>query len=182
MRIPFVLEVKIEMTTEEFLHSSDFALIMDELMQTKACEAAEKFLDSIRQEDGSIKPADRVDPSQIHSIQDMIRGGGLYGLRLLAKEQKSKNTNKKNKRFWEYIYGLIEQSSEGKDRTSLYDIVMHELELRNILEDEQAVSDKLQQRGIRKRNRATIEEFMNRAVANYFEHFNCHYLYRITNK
>lgn len=160
------------MEIKEFLNSAEFRLIMDETMQKTACETVDALVSAIERKNW-------VDPAQIHSIQDIVRAGGVRGLRRLAESQKDKTTKEKNKAFWTFVHSLINESTEAKyGKSTLYTCIEQELQKRKFLRDPESASDKPEQRKIRRQNRTLIDEAIDKALSTYFEHFNCHYLYK----
>lgn len=160
------------METKEFLESFELQLLADEELRMAACQAVKHYL-------SSIEAKNRVDPSQIHAIQDTIRAGGLTALRQLAKNQKEKNTKENNKGFWTFIHSLISDTPELKyGNFSLYLFLQDQLQKREILKEPASKSGKIDQRNIKKQNRALIDQAVDSLLGIYFEHFNCHYLYR----
>ncbi|MBW1987364.1 MAG: hypothetical protein JRI50_09115 [Deltaproteobacteria bacterium] len=156
------------MTIDDYLDSEDFLLFLDETLRQQACQAVDFFLE--RNE-----PAAKT---QLYSIPAMIQAKGLEGLNKLTKKQKEKNTNQTNKQFWEFVRTLIDVSGGQPPPFSLVSLVRQELTNNNLLDNEARVSEKAEQKKIRKANRNLTIKVMERALPVYFEHFNCHYFYK----
>jgi len=154
------------MTLDDFILSTEFILFQDEKLRRHACQAVEQF-------NNNYEP---VDKSQLHSIPSAIQASGLTALKKLAENQKQKNTNIKNKKFWEFIYELIFKIPEPE--FSMRKCIRNELEQLHLLLDERSADGNVEVKRIRKENKAKIEKTINHALPIYFEHFNCHYFYR----
>ena len=164
------------MEIEDFINASEFQMAVDETFRNEACETVDAYLNET---DAGL----RVRHSQIHSIQDTIRANGLRGLRELAEEQVAKNTKRENQQFWEFVHSLISRDGEPRyGKTSLHALVKKELEKKGMLEDPASVSKRPEQKRIRNHNRALVDEAMDSALATYFEHFCCHYLYKTAHR
>ncbi len=153
------------MSLEAYIDSDDFRLFIDEALRQNACRAVEKFFDDY----------EPVKNSQLHSIPIVIQSGGFTELRKLAENQKNKNTKEKNKKFWGFIYDLI--VADPGTEFSLRSFIQKQLQIQGLLKDETGISDKKEQKQIRKVNKALIDEIVERVLPIYFEHFNCHYFY-----
>jgi hypothetical protein len=153
------------MSLESYIKSDDFRLFTDEPLRQNACRAVEKFLNDY----------DAVNNSQLHSIPIVIQGGGFTALRDLAENQKKKNTKEKNKKFWEFLYDLI--AANPGDDFSLRSFIQQQPRIQGLLKDETKVSDKKEQKQIRKANKELIDKVIEQVLPIYFEHFNCHYFY-----
>lgn len=154
------------MTLEEYIISFDFLQFQDEQLRQNACEAVERFL----------RDNEPVKNAQLHSIPLMIRARGISGLKDLTEKQKSKNTHKENKAFWEFVSELI-LTYPGPDY-SLRRFIHKELATRGLLDNETEASDEKEQKRIRKANKLIVEKVRDHMLAIYFEHFNCHYFYK----
>jgi hypothetical protein len=153
------------MTLDEYLTNDTFRHFQDEILLEQACLAVDDFL-----KDNSPTPK-----AQIYAISSIIQAEGLPGLKHLAKSQSEKNTNDTNKAFWGYIRDLL----EGETPISLKSVIKQELLKRGLIQDDASISDRTEQRRIRKINKEVTEEVTNSVIAVYFEHFVCHYRYKI---
>ncbi|QTA92055.1 hypothetical protein [Desulfonema magnum] len=153
------------MSSKAYIKSDAFRLFLDEPLRRNACEAVEKFLDSHA----------HIDNVQLHSIPSVIQGGGTKGFKDLVENQKKKNTKAKNKKFWEFLDDLV-FASPGPE-FSLRSFIRQQSGVQELLRDETRVSEKREQKQIRKANRALVDEIMKHVLPIYFEHFNCHYFY-----
>jgi hypothetical protein len=156
------------MSIEDYLASKDFLLFQDEILHRNACLAVEYFLDNHAP----------VDKTQLFSIPTVIQAGGLSCLQYLAENQAKKNINKKNRVFWSFVLSLLsDDPGTTPPEFALYVLVQKEPRIRDFLEDEKSATERSAQRRIRKANRKIVEQAMERSLATYFEHFNCHYFY-----
>lgn len=153
------------MTLDEYLKNDAFHFFQDEILLAKACLDVDEFL----------KSNSPTKKSQIYSIPPILQAEGLAGIRHLAKSQSEKNTNDTNKAFWGFIRNLL----EGESPMSLRFVIKSELLERGLIQDDESISDKTEQKRIRKINKEATEEVTNSVIAVYFEHFVCHYLYKI---
>lgn len=157
------------MTIDEYITSDDFLLFKDKTIYICACEAVDKFLQDN-------KP---VKNSQLHSIQTVIQAAALKGLDHLSANQIKKNTHDENKSFWNFVRGLLFEVTAGEPPSySLHSQVKTELSNRSYLLDEGS-TDKIEQKRARRANKDTVNRVMDQALSVYFEHFICHYFYRI---
>ena len=150
---------------ENIVSSKAFLLFLDEKLRKNACNAADKFLSGNRP----------VKNTQLQAILPVVQANGLSALKDLAEQQRNKNTNERNRKFWEFIHGLViaEQGSEF----SLRSMIKDHPDVRKLLKDEGATSERLEQRRIRRENRDLIDTLVDRVLPVYFEHFTCHYFY-----
>ncbi|KPA19003.1 hypothetical protein MHK_000781 [Candidatus Magnetomorum sp. HK-1] len=155
------------MNVESYLKSDDFFLIVDETLRQHACKAVETFLEK----------NEPVKKKQLHAITTAIEGNGFKALQELIKNQKDKNTKKKNKLFWTFLNDYIIDKQKS-DFLPLFVFLQTQPVIKDMLEDESSVSDKKEKKDIRKRNKKKIETIMNKVILIYFEHFNCHYFYK----
>ncbi|MDM8525790.1 hypothetical protein QUF80_20655 [Desulfococcaceae bacterium HSG8] len=153
------------MSLETYFKSDEFRLFLDQPLRQNACNAVEKYLDSHA----------HIDNVQLHSIPNVIQGGGIAGFRDLVENQKKKNSKAKNKKFWEFLYDLI-FATPGPE-FSLRSFIAAQPRIQDLLDDETKVSEKKEQKRIRKSNKALLEEAIAHVLPIYFEHFNCHYFY-----
>jgi len=153
-------------TLKNYLLSEEFSEFKDVKLRQNACQAVERFL----------KDFVPVQRSQLYASPSAIQAGGLAALRKLTDNQKQKNTNIKNKKFWEFIYELIFKIPEPE--FSMRKCIRNELEQLHLLLDERSADGNVEVKRIRKENKAKIEKTINHALPIYFEHFNCHYFYR----
>ncbi|CAN2041391.1 hypothetical protein GMMP15_440009 [Candidatus Magnetomoraceae bacterium gMMP-15] len=157
---------------ENYFKSEDFLHFQDKILRENAYKAAERFIAERFIHD--YKP---VKNGQLHSISVIIQGSNLSGLKDLIENQKKKNTKEINKQFWEFIHKLIFDIPGSS--FSLRSILKTELENQKLLQDETGVSEeKLKLKQVRKNNKRLIDEFLNRVLLIYFEHFNNHYFYK----
>ena len=157
------------MSIDEYLDSEDFLLFKDKTLYVYACEAVDEFL----------KNNDPVKNSQLHSIQTIIQAAALKGLDHLSENQIKKNTHEENKSFWNFVRGLLFEVTAGEPPSySLRFKVESELTKKNFLLDEGS-PEKIEQRKARRSNKDAVNRVMDKALSVYFEHFNCHYFYRI---
>ncbi len=154
------------MLIDSYLKSHDFLLYIDEALRKNACQAVEKFL-----EDNA--PIDNV---QLHSIPSVIQSGGLNQLKKLTENQIKKTTKAKNRKFWEFVFEII-FADPGSDFSLRY-IIKNHPRIREYLNDEESVSEKKEQKKIRKENKMLTDRVINYVLPVYFEHFNCHYFYK----
>jgi len=155
------------MTLNEYLKSAKFQAVQDEALRDAALRAAENIL----REHVAVKR------HQLHAIPSIIQGAGLLGLREMAQKQKEKNSNSKNKAFWSAIDDLLSATSVSE--VSLYRFLQTLLLESHFVESEETSADKNTQKQIRRRNKVIIEGVMDDILDVYFEHFNCHYFFKI---
>ena len=148
------------------INTHDFHLVLDEALRQNACQAVEHFL----------KDNQPVKNAQLHGISGVVQAKGLSGLRQLIENQKSKNTKKENRAFWEFMADVI-LKSPGPE-FSLRAFLQSQPQVMALLEDETGVSENREKRKIRRANKAIIDQIMEQALQIYFEHFNCHYFYK----
>ncbi|WP_028324730.1 hypothetical protein [Desulfatirhabdium butyrativorans] len=148
------------------IDGAQWAYFVDEPLREKAIAFAEHLL-----EEGI-----RVKRHQLHSIPTAIQAGGLKELLRLAKKQAERET--RNKTFWLNIRDHIDDS-RSQDKSTLYHTVRTALLGWGKIEDEETVSDDVRKKQIRKQNRKVIEAVMDDVVNTYFEHFRCHYSFRL---
>lgn len=153
------------MTLDEYLTNDAFRYFQDEILHEQACLAVDEFL----------KDNNPTQKAQIYAIPSIIQAEGLPGIKRLAKSQSEKNTNDTNKAFWGFIRDLV----EGETTISLRSVARQELFKRGLIQDDASISDKIEQKKIRKINKDITEKVMVSVIAVYFEHFVCHYLYKI---
>lgn len=153
------------MSIKTYIESDEFRLFLDESLRQNACNAVEKFLDS----------HEHIDNVQLHSIPGVIQGGGMAGFKDLVEKQKMRNTKLKNKKFWEFLHGLV-FATPGSEY-SLRSFIAAQPRIQDLLKDETEASDKKGQKQIRKANKVLVEEVITYVLPIYFEHFNCHYFY-----
>ncbi len=153
---------------KDYLDSADFQLFMDETLRANACRAVENYC----------QVGDPVDTGQIRPIDSVIQAGGYEGLRTLVRRQREKNTKKKNKMFWNYIFDHVYNPS-GKDPDSFLAMMREKLGQR--LEDEN-VENRRERNRIKKENKALVNAAINKVLPVYFEHFCCHYLFYVNRK
>ncbi|MFZ5570172.1 MAG: hypothetical protein ACOZF0_07195 [Thermodesulfobacteriota bacterium] len=151
----------------DFLFSQDFEMFMDEALRIEAIKAVDAII---------CKSEKAISRHQLHSIPSVIQGAGLSGLKHLVKKQKEKNINNVNKDFWLEIDGLL--SDTGGSAISLFRFLKTYLLERGLIENEDHLQDKNDQKQVRKRNKDLVEMVMSRILGIYFEHFNCHYYYK----
>lgn len=156
-------------TLAEYLDSPDFGRFADETLRTAACEAVNAYLD----EQGVEKAAD---PHQLYTLQGVVAGTGLGGLRNLAAKQKERNTSKKNQAFWAFLAERIAENSPRED--AFFSMVRTELETRGLLADE-AAGEKKEQKDARRANRDRVDYALGRALPVLVEHFVCDYAYEV---
>jgi len=157
------------MELTEYLKSKDFLLFQDEALRNEACKAVQHYLKKAQ------RPAEKA---QLYSIPSVIRAGGRATLEKLAKNQAEKNTKLENKAFWQFLLDLL-FNLEPPDFALRHFLRQHLSNL-GFLESETAQGlTKPEQRQIRKANRAKVDLVMDSLLAVYFEHFNCHYFYRL---
>ncbi len=153
------------MAVDEYFSSHDFVVFQDESLRDEAVRAVDTILSG----------AAPVRRSQLYAITAVTRGAGLAGLRKLAERQKEKNTKKENEAFWSHLNDLL--SAGSKSSPSLFLFLRSVLLQRGVIEDENRIEAKIEQRQTRKRNKVLIEAFMEHVIEVYFEHFTCHYFY-----
>ncbi len=153
------------MSIETYINSDEFRFFLDEPLRQNACQAVEAFFNDFT-------PVNNV---QLHSVPTVIQAGGLKALKDLMENQKKKNTKEINQKFWEFLYNLF-FGNPGPE-FSLRSFIEAQPRVQGLLEDETNVSDKKEQKQIRKANKAKVEEIMAQVLPVYFEHFNCHYFY-----
>lgn len=151
------------MTFEEYLVSPSFRLFKDEALRAVAIQAVEKIL-------AKTSPVKR---HQLYSIAAAIQGEGYQALADMARKQKEKNTNARNKAFWNEMDGILAKTSVSE--ISLFNFVKAKLLELGFIEGEDNSQDKKEQKQVRKRNNRLVEIAMDRILSVYFEHFNCHY-------
>lgn len=156
------------MELSDYLESQAFFLFMDEDLRREASKAVEQFFRR------TLKPADKA---QLYSIPSIIQAGGRSALERLARKQMEKNTKPENKAFWQFIFDLL-FNADPPDFALRYYLQQH-LAALGFLQEDTAGSTKPEQRQIRKANRAKIESVIDTLLPVYFEHFNCHYFFRL---
>jgi hypothetical protein len=152
-------------TYEEYVHSPDFRRFLDETLHEAALSAATELATN----------SETSSKHQLHSINSVIKGAGLKGIRTLAESQKNKSTNEKNRAFWSKVSDII-QGDENKEH-SLKKLLKSHLNGLGYLESEVGIT-KASSKAVRKMNSGKIDEFTNTIIEVYFEHFVCHYLYQ----
>lgn len=158
------------MTVESYLSSREFLRFQDEDLRHHACGLADRFLEG----------NDPVDKSQLHAIPTAIQAGGYPELKRLVEKQRSKNTKTKNKAFWGFLFShVVNLPGEAE---SLPARVREELAGKGLLQDEDAVAEKKERNRIKKENKGAMEAVLNGLLGVYFEHFNCHYFYRLAGR
>ena len=162
------------MTMNNYIDSADFLLLQDKKLRTFACNTVDYFLENYVP----------VKSSQMISIPSIIQGGGFAGLKDLIEKQKSKNTNKHNKRFWEFMHQLINDVSVPG--ISLHKFVIDELrDIKDdsgmpVLDNESDYSEKREKKKVRNGNKKKVDDVIIGLIKTFFEHFNCHYFYKTT--
>lgn len=156
------------MTLEDYLVSDDFQRFQDETLYLQACQAVEAYLNGHEK---------RATKSQLYAIPAVIQGGGLSGLRTLGKSQKEKNTKEVNKKFWEFLYSLVDKTGEPP-AFSLVACVREELMIRGLWQDETGVTEKIEQKRLKKENQKLLDAVVEESLAVYFEDFTCQYFYQ----
>lgn len=154
------------MTLDEYLSSPAFQQFQDENLHKEAVRAADNILER----------TDAVKSHQLYAIPAVIQGGGLEGIVELASKQKEKNSNTKNKAFWTEIAAILSKTDSSE--VSLFHFLKSVLLERGLIENEEQVQDRKEQKQLRKRNRSLVEIVMERLLGVYFEHFICHYFYK----
>lgn len=155
------------MSISEYAESHAFRLFCDERLRQHACQSVELFLEKHT----------AVKKSQLHPIPSVIQAKGLSGLESLTDNQKTKNTKQENKEFWEFIHNLI-VANPGPD-FSLRTFLKKEPEISQLFEDETKSEVKTEQKSIKKANKKILDTIINQILSTYFEHFNCHYFYKV---
>jgi hypothetical protein len=160
------------MELNDYIKSDNFLLLQDKKLRTFACNSVDYFLDNYMP----------VRNTQLISIPSIIQGAGLEGLRKLIDQQKSKNTNKHNKKFWEFMHQFIIEEPESS--ISLRQFVIDELKDKTddtgkpVLDNESNYSEKIEKRKARKENKNRVEFVIKELIEPFFEHFNCDYSYK----
>lgn len=142
-----------------------FLLFLDEALRQNASQAAELFL----------KKNEPIKNAQLHAIPTVIQAKRFSGLKLLIETQKSKNTKKENKSFWEFMGDVI--LTDPGPEFSLRAFLLKQPEVIALLQQETASLEKREQKKIRKANRAILDQMIEDVLQVYFEHFICHYSY-----
>nr|CBX31247.1 hypothetical protein N47_E47590 [uncultured Desulfobacterium sp.] len=153
------------MPADEYIESEGFRLFLDETIRQNACNAVELFL----------KDNKPIKNAQLNAIPPAIQARGFSGLKDLIENQKGKDTKPENKAFWEFLNNII--LAQPGSEFSLRQIIQNELKAHNLLTEETMSHDKIEQKKIRKANKAIVDEVLNHSIAIYFEHFNSHYFY-----
>lgn len=160
------------MVIDKYLNSTRFLIFQDKELRIFACNTVDYFLDNYKQVKGS----------QLSSIPAITQAGGLKELKRLCDQQRSKNTNERNKAFWDFLHSVIFDDTDSGN--SLRRFVVKELsEYRDesgtaIFDDEANYSDKIGKKKTRKENNNMVDKAMSELINIFFEHFTCHYFYK----
>ncbi|MBI2470386.1 MAG: hypothetical protein HYV59_03985 [Planctomycetes bacterium] len=160
------------MAIDKYLTSKRFLIFQDKELRVFACNMVDCFLDKFKQVKGS----------QLNSIPAIIQAGGLNELKKLCDQQRSKNTNERNKAFWDFLHSVIFDDADSGN--SLRRCVVKELSGyrdasgSGIFDDEASHSDKIGKKKARKENNSLVDKAVNELIGTFFEHFNCHYFYK----
>jgi hypothetical protein len=155
------------MTLEKYLKSDAFLRFQDETLRYNACKAVERFL----------KNHEGIKKAQLYSLFTTIQAGGYGELSRLIEKQKEKNFSTKIKEFWLFLYDQV-VSSTGPDE-GLREVLRRELDKNGFLENENGDLSKAERNRIKKQNKQAIEAGLKAVLSVYFEHFNCHYFYKM---
>ncbi|MCR4289102.1 MAG: hypothetical protein NUV86_02430 [Candidatus Scalindua sp.] len=161
-----------KMTTNNYMHFVKSLLLQDKKLRTFACDTVDYFLKNYMP----------VKNTQLNSIPSIIQGAGLDGLKKLIDQQKSKNTNKRNKMFWEFMHQLINEESETT--ISLRKFVIDELRDKTddsgkpALDNESDYSEKREKKRVKNENKKRVDTVITELIKPFFEHFNCDYSYK----
>ena len=154
------------MPINKYLASYDLLRFQDEQLKENACNTVDLFL----------KNNTPIRNAPLHTIAFIIQTKDLPGLKDLIINQKNKDTKKdEDKAFWGLLNDLI--LAQPGPEYSLSQIIQNELKVHNLLMEESAMQDKIEQKKIKKANKAIVNEVLNQSLAIYFEHFNSHYFY-----
>ncbi len=161
------------MVIDNYLNSLRFLRFQDKELRIFASGLVDHFLENHLPAKGT----------QLNSIPATIQACGLSGLKTLINNQKSKNTNEKNKDFWGFLHDVVcDDTTESEN--SLRRFVVEELSKYRdesgtaIFDNEENYSDKVGKKKARKENNKIVEGVLNELVKPFFEHFNCHYSYK----
>lgn len=161
------------MVIDNYLKSPRFLRFQDKELRIFASGLVDYFLENYLSVKGT----------QLNSIPAIIQAYGFRGLKELIDNQRSKNTNEKNKKFWGFLHDVVcDDTTESEN--SLRRFVVKELsEYRDesgtaIFDNEKDYSDKVGKKKARKENNKIAERVLNEMLKVFFEHFNCHYSYK----
>lgn len=161
------------MVIDNYLNSLRFLRFQDKELRIFASGLVDHFLENHLPAKGT----------QLNSIPAIIQAYGLRGLKELIDNQRSKNTNEKNKAFWQFLHNVVcDDTTESKN--SLRRFVVEELSKHRdesgtaILDDDANYSDKVGKKKARRENNKAVERVLNELIKAFFEHFNCHYSYK----
>ncbi len=161
------------MGIDNYLKSSRFLLFQDKELRIFASGLVDHFLENYLPVKGT----------QLNSIPAIIQARGLAGLKELINNQRSKNTNVKNRDFWGFLHNVVCEDTTNSEN-SLRRFVVKELSTyrdesgKVIFDNEDNYTDKVDKRRARKENNKIMEGVLNELIKPFFEHFNCHYSYR----
>uniref|UniRef100_A0A7C4MM61 Uncharacterized protein n=1 Tax=Desulfatirhabdium butyrativorans TaxID=340467 RepID=A0A7C4MM61_9BACT len=154
------------MEQERLLNSDAFAGFIDETLRQQAIAFAEKLIDS----------EIRVKRHQLYSIPSAIQAGGLKEIQELVKKQAEKDN--RNTEFWKAIQAHIAQNTPD-GRTGLFHIVRIFLSENGFLPSEDAVQNPSEKKQLQRKNKEIVNQVIDQVLQVYFEHFGCHYFFRI---
>lgn len=161
------------MVIDNYLKSSRFLSFQDKELRIFASGLVDHFLEKHLSVKGS----------QLNSIPAIIQACGFTGLKNLINNQRSKNTNVKNKDFWGFLHSVVcDDTTDSK--ISLRRFVVNELSTYSnesgtaIFDNEENYTDKVGKKKARKENNKIVERVLSELINAFFVHFNCHYSYK----
>jgi len=157
------------MTVSDYLASDEFRRFQDETLHRLACQAVETYLHD---------HAEKAAKTQLHAIPAVIQAGGLSALNSLGVNQQDKNTKQVNKKFWTFLLSLIDKTGAAP-AYALASGVREELSRQGLWQDDAGITDKNEKNRLKKVNQHHLEAVLEASLPIYFEHFTCHYFYRL---
>lgn len=161
------------MVIDNYLKSPRFLRFQDKELRIFASGLVDYFLENYLSVKGT----------QLNSIPAIIQACGLTGLKNLINNQRSKNTNVKNKEFWGFLHDVVCDDTTDSEN-SLRRFVVKELSTYRdesgtaIFDNEENYTDKVGKKKARKENNKIVEGVLNELIKAFFEHFDCHYSYK----
>ena len=154
------------MEIETLLNSDAFVVFVDETLRQQAIAFADQLVD------GGI----HVKRHQLYSIPCAIQAGGRKELQELVTKQAGKDN--RNAEFWKAIQAHISQNTLA-GTTGLFHIVRTFLSENGFIQSEEETQISSEKKQIQRKNKETVNQVIDQVLRVYFEHFGCHYCFRI---